>query len=106
MGGIGIYQPWLIRGVKLTVAKEFRYECFQTQPMFAVFNTIMGWAIFRATFGFREVEKVRVAWQNKGWTKVTTAGDWEKVKGRVVKQLSPEENGGFPRRLVMKIEER
>ena len=56
-----MYQPWLNGGVKLTVAKEFRCECSQTQPMFAVFNTVMGWAMFRATFGLREVEKVRVA---------------------------------------------
>ena len=101
-----MYQPWLNGGVKLTVAKEFRYECSQTQPTFAVFNTVTGWATFRATFGLREVEKVRVAWQNKGWTKVTTAEDWEKVKGQVVEQPSPEENGGFPRRLVIEIEER
>ena len=76
-----MYQPCLNGRVKLTVAKKFRYECSQTQPTFAVFNTITGWATFRATFGLREVEKVRVAWQNKGWTKVTTAEDWEKVKG-------------------------
>ena len=90
----------------MTVAKEFRYECSQTQPTFAVLNTVTGWATFRATFGLREMEKVRVAWQNEGWTKVTTAEDWEKVKGQVVEQPSPEENGGFPRRLVMEIEGR
>ena len=43
--------------------------------MFAVLNTVMGWAMFRATFGLREMEKVRVAWQNEGWTKVTTVED-------------------------------
>ena len=59
-----------------------------------------------ATFSLREVEKVRVAWQNKGWTKITTAEDWEKVKGQLVKQASLEENGVFPHRLVMEIEER
>ena len=61
--------------------------------------------MFRATFGLREVEKVRVAWQNKGWTKVTTAEDWEKVKGQVVEKPSLEENSSFPCCLVMKIEE-
>ena len=90
----------------MTVAKEFRCECSQTQPTFAVLNTVTGWATFRAIFGLREMEKVRVAWQNEGWTKVTTAEDWEKVKGQVVEQPSPEENGGFPRRLVMEIEGR
>ena len=75
------------------------------EPTFAVFNIVTGWAMFRATFGLKEVKKVRVAWQNKGWTKVTTAEDWEKVKGQVVEQSNPEENGGFPRRLVMEIEE-
>ena len=49
--------------------------------MFAVFDTITRWATFRATFGLREMEKVCVNWQNKSWTKVTTAEDWEKVKG-------------------------
>ena len=76
------------------------------QPMFAVFNTVTGWATFRATFGLREVEKVRVAWQNKGWTKLKTAEGSEKIKGQVVKQPSLEENGGFSRRLVMEIEKR
>ena len=60
--------------------------------------------MFRATFGLKKMEKVRVAWQNEGWTKVTTAEDWEKVKGHVVEKPSPEENGEFPRRLVMEIE--
>ena len=41
--------------------------------------------MFRATFGLRKIEKVYVAWQNKGWTKVITAGDEEKVKDQVVK---------------------
>ena len=90
----------------MTVTKEFRCEFSQTQPTFAVFNRVMGWATFRATFGLREVEKVCVAWQNKGWTKVTTAEDSEKVKGQVVKQSSPEKNGGFSRCLMMEIEER
>ena len=90
----------------MTVAKEFRCKCYQTQLTFAVLNTVMGWVMFRATFGLREMEKVRVAWQNESWTKVTTAEDWEKVKGQVVKQPSPEENGGFLRRLVMEIEGR
>ena len=44
------------------VAKEFRYECSQTQPTFAVFNTVTGWATFRVTFSLREVEKVYIAW--------------------------------------------
>ena len=59
-----MYQLWLNGVVKLTVAKKFRCKCFQTQLTFAVFNTITGWAMFRATFGLREVEKVHVAWQN------------------------------------------
>ena len=101
-----MHQPWLNGGVKLTLIKEFRYECSQTQPTFAVFNTVTGWATFRAKFGLREVEKVCVAWQNKGWTKVTTVEDWENVKGQVVEQPSPEENSGFPHCLVMEIEER
>ena len=46
--------------------KEFRCECSQIQPMFAVLNTVMGWAMFRATFGLREMEKVHVTWQNEG----------------------------------------
>ena len=90
----------------MTVAKEFKCECSQTQPTFAVLNSVTGWAMFRVTFGLREIEKVRVTWQNKGWTKVTTAEDWEKVKGQVVKQPSPEKNRGFLRRLVMEIEGR
>ena len=101
-----MYQLWLNGGVKLTVAKKFRCECSQTQLTFAVFNTVTGWATFRATFGLKELDKVCVAWQNKGWTKVITAEDWEKVKGQVVEQPSPEENGGFPRCLVMEIEKR
>ena len=52
------------------------------------------------------MEKVRVAWQNEGWTKVTTAEDWEKAKGQVVKQRSPEENRRFLRHLVIEIERR
>lgn len=56
-----MYQPWLNGGVKLMLAKEFRCECSQTQLTFAVFNTVMGWAMFRATFGLREVEKAHGA---------------------------------------------
>ena len=63
------------------VAKKFRCECSQTQPTFAMFNTVTGWATLKATFGLKKMEKVRVAQQNEGWTKVTTAEDWEKVKG-------------------------
>ena len=90
--------------VKLTVAKKFRCEYSQTQPTFAVLNTVIGWAMFRATFGLKEMVKVCIAWQNKGWTKVTTAENWEKVKGQVVEQPNSEENGGFSRRLVIEIE--
>ena len=101
-----MYQPWLNEGVKLTVAKEFRCEYSQMQPTFTIFNTVMGWATFKTIFGLREMEKVLIAWQNKGWTKVTTAEDWKKVKGQVVKQSSPKENGGFSCRLEIEIEER
>lgn len=45
--------------------------------------------MFRATFSLREIEKVCVAWQNEGWTKVTTTEDWEKIKDQVIKQPSP-----------------
>ena len=86
------------------MAKEFKCECSQTQPTFAVLNTVMGWATFRAIFGLKEMEKVRVVWQNKDWTEVTTTEDWKKVKGQVVKQFSPKENGGFSRNLVIEIE--
>ena len=44
----------------------------------------MGWATFKAIFGLKEMENVRVAWQNESWTKVITAEDGEKVKGQVV----------------------
>ena len=86
------------------MAKEFKCECSQMQPTFAILNTAMGWATFKATFSLKEMEKVHVAWQNEGWTKVTTAEDWEKVKGQVVEQPNLEENRGFSRRLVMEIE--
>ena len=76
------------------------------QPTFAVLNTVTGWATFRATFGLREMEKVHVAWQNEGWTKVTTTDDWEKIKGQVVKQPSPKENREFLQCLVIEIERR
>ena len=89
----------------MTVAKEFGCKCSQTQLMFVFFNTGMGWTTFTATFGFKEIEKVCIAWQNEGWTKVTTAKNWEKVKGQVIKQPSPEENEGFSCCLVMEIEE-
>ena len=62
------------------VAKEFRCECSQIQPTFAVLNTVTGWAMFKVTFGLKKMEKVRVTWQNEGRTKVTIAEDWEKVK--------------------------
>ena len=51
------------------------------------------------------MEKVCVAWQNEGWTKVTTAKVWKKVKSQVVKLPSSKKNGGFPRYLVIEIEE-
>ena len=62
--------------------------------------------MFRAIFGLKEKEKVCIAWQNEGETKVTTAEDWEKVKGQVIEQPNPEKNGGFPHYLVIEIEER
>ena len=62
--------------------------------------------MFRVTFGLKEMKKVRVAWQNKGQTKVTTAKDQKKVKGQMVEQSSPEENRRFSRHLMMEIEER
>ena len=88
------------------VAKKFRCECSQTQPMFAVFNTVMGTAMLRVIFCLKEKEKVCVIWQNKGWIKVTITEDWKKVKGHVVKQRNLEENESFPRYLVIEIEER
>ena len=90
----------------MMMAREFRYKCSQTQPMFAVLNIITGWDMVKAIFGLKEIEKVRVAQQNEGWTKVTTAKDWEKAKGQVDEQPSPKKNGGFPYRLVMEIEGR
>ena len=52
------------------------------------------------------MEKVRVAWQNEGWTKITTAKDWEKIKGQVVEKPSSEENREFLRRLLIELEGR
>ena len=42
------------------VAKEFRCEYSQTQLTFVVFNTVTGWAMFKATFSLKEMEKVYV----------------------------------------------
>lgn len=75
------------------------------QLTFKVCNTAIEWAIFRTTFGLKKIEKVYITWQNKGWTKVTTMKDWEKIKSQVVKQPNPEENEGFLYCLIMEIEE-
>ena len=48
---------WLNGGIKLIIAKEFRYECSQMQSTLTVFNTVLGWAMFRATFGSKKIEK-------------------------------------------------
>ena len=50
------------------------------------------------------MEKVCVAWQNQGWTKVTIVEDWEKVKDQVIEKPSFEKNRRFPRYLVIEIE--
>lgn len=89
----------------MTVTKKFRCECSQIKLTFAVFNIITRWVLFRVTFGLYKMKKVFVAWHNKGWTKVRTAEDWKKIKGQVIKQPSPEKNGGFLHHLVIKIEE-
>lgn len=94
-----------MRRVKLMVAKEFKYKYFQTQPTFAVCNTEIGWAMLRATFCLKKIEKVHIVLQNKGWIKFTNAKDWKKVKNQVVEQPSLKENGSFPCCLVIKIEE-
>ncbi len=86
--------------------KEFRCECSQTQPRVAMLTTATKWAMFRAIFGSDKHEKIRVAWQNKGWTKVETTKDWDKIREQVVEQLSPEDNRNFSWRLVIKIRRR
>ncbi len=83
--------------------EEFRCECSQTQPGVAMLTTATKWATFRAIFEINKYEKIRVAWQNKGWTKVETTEDWYKISEQVIEQPSPEDNGNFPRRLVMEI---
>lgn len=76
----------------------------QTNPAFAVLSIATEWATFRAIFQLCENEYIRVAWQNKGWAMVKTARDWDdQVRGKVLKQPNPEDNGNFPRRLVMEI---
>ncbi len=86
--------------------EEFRCEYSQTKPGVAMLTTTTKWATFRVIFGIHKHEKIRVAWQNKCWTKVETTEDWDKIREQVVEQPSPEENGNFPRRLVMKIRRR
>ncbi len=83
--------------------EEFRCECSQTQPGVAMLTTATKWVTFRAIFGIDKHEKIRVAWQNKGWTKVETTEDWDKIREQVIEQASLEDNGNFPRRLVMEI---
>lgn len=88
--------------------EEFRCECAQTVPAFAVLSTATEWAVFRAMFHLAENERtIRVAWQDKGWATVETARDWDdKVRGQVARQPPPEDNGAFPRRLVVEIKDR
>ena len=45
--------------------KEFRYDCSQTQPKFAMLTTTTKWAMFQASFGIDKNEEIRVTWQNK-----------------------------------------
>ena len=49
------------RRVKLSLVKEFKYKYSQTQSMFAVLNIVTGWALFKAIFSLKKMEKVRVA---------------------------------------------
>lgn len=86
--------------------EEFRCECAQTQPKFAIVSTATEWATFRAIFRLNEAEKIRAAWHNKGWANVATTEDWDKVRRRVAEQPNLEINGNFPRRLVMEIQGR
>ena len=83
--------------------EEFRCECPQTQPGVAILTTATKWDTFRGIFGIGKNEEIHVAWQNKGWAKVKTTEDWDKIREQVVEQPSPEDNGNFPRRLVMEI---
>lgn len=62
--------------------------------------------MFKAIFGLKEIEKVRVAQQNESWIKVTITKDWKKIKSQMVGQPSLEENWGFSCCLEIKIEKR
>ncbi len=59
----------------------------------------MFWAIFEID----KHEKICIAWQNKGWTKVEITENWDKIREQVVEQPSPADNGNFPQHLAMKI---
>lgn len=75
--------------------EEFRCEYIQTQPKFANLSTATEWAMFRAIFCLDEAEKIRVAWYNKGWAKIVTTKDWDKIRGQVAKQPKSEINSSF-----------
>lgn len=60
--------------------------------------------MLRVTFRLKKMEKICVAWQNKGKTKVIIAENWEKNKGQVIKLLNPDKNRRFKLCLMIKIE--
>ncbi len=83
--------------------EEFKYECSQTQPRIAMLTTATKWATFRAMIKIGKNEEICVAWQNKGWTKMKTMEDWDKIREQVVEQPSLEDNRNFPQHLVIEI---
>lgn len=85
---------------------EFKYECTQSIPIFAILSTTTEWAVFRAIFQLRYNKRtIGVPQRDEGWATVETVRDWDdKVKGQVAGQSSQENNGTFLRRLVVQIQ--
>ncbi len=79
----------------MTLIEEFKCEYSHTQPWVAMLTMATKCAIFQAIFAIDKNEEIRVVWQKKGWTKVETTEDWDKIKEQVVEQPSPEDNEIF-----------
>lgn len=59
--------------------------------------------MFQTIFEIDKNNKICVTWQNKGWTKVETMEDWDKIREQIIEQPSPENNENYPQYLIIEI---
>lgn len=70
--------------------------------MKAKLDTSIGWTAIKRRFKVEGNGGLRSSWQDdEGWTDIQSEEKWEEMMKRACEIPAPEDNGGFPRRLVI-----